>query len=136
LDALAWGKPRDRKLFEYWAHEASLLPFEFQPLLRWRMAQADRGEAGWTGMRIYATERRNEAMALLDRLRIDGPMAVSDFESHKGQTGWWGWSDTKRALEWLFWAGHISTASRRGNFERVYCSNGGTDFPSPDPWMT
>lgn len=120
MDALAWGKPRERKLFEYWAHEASLLPFEFHPLLRWRMAQADRGEAGWTGMRVYATERRNEAMALLDRIRIDGPMAVSDFESHKGQTGWWEWSDTKRALEWLFWAGHITTASRRGNFERVY----------------
>lgn len=120
LDALAWGKPRERKLFEYWAHEASLLPFEFQPLLRWRMAQADRGETGWTGVRVYATERRSEAMALLDRIRIDGPMAVSDFESHKGQTGWWEWSDTKRALEWLFWAGHITTASRRGNFERVY----------------
>ncbi|WP_311270392.1 DNA glycosylase AlkZ-like family protein [Sphingobium sp. WCS2017Hpa-17] len=120
LDALAWGKPRERKLFEYWAHEASLLPVEFQLLLRWRMAQADRGETGWTGMRVYATERRGEAMALLDRIRIDGPMAVSDFESHKGQTGWWEWSDTKRALEWLFWAGHITTASRRGNFERVY----------------
>ncbi len=120
LDALAWGKPRERGLFEYWAHEASLLPFKFHPLLRWRMEQADRGEAGWSGMRIYATERRSEAMVLLDRIRIDGPMAVSDFESHKGQSGWWEWSDTKRALEWLFWAGHITTASRRGNFERIY----------------
>lgn len=120
LDALAWGTPRERALFEYWAHEASLLPFDLHPLFRWRMAQADRGEAGWTGVRAFATERRGEAMALLDRIRIDGPMAVSDFESHKGQTGWWEWSDTKRALEWLFWAGHITTASRRGNFERVY----------------
>jgi uncharacterized protein len=120
LDRLAWGPKRQRKLFEYWAHEASLLPFELQPLLRWRMAQADRGEAGWSGMRIHATERRPEAMALLSRIRAEGPMATSDFESHKGQPGWWEWSETKRALEWLFWAGHITTASRRGAFERVY----------------
>lgn len=120
LDRLAWGGKRERQLFEYWAHEASLLPFDIQPLLRWRMTDADRGEAGWSGMRLFATERRAEAMALLERIRSDGPMATSDFESHKGQSGWWEWSDTKRALEWLFWAGHISTAMRRRSFERVY----------------
>jgi uncharacterized protein len=120
LDRLAWGPRRQRRLFEYWAHEASLLPFDVQPLLRWRMAQADRGDTGWSGMRVYATERRAEAMALLDRIRGDGPLATSDFEAHKGQSGWWEWSDTKRALEWLFWAGHITTATRRGSFERVY----------------
>jgi len=120
LDNLAWGSKRKRKIFEYWAHEASLLPLDLQPLLRWRMAEADRGAAGWTGMRVYAIERRAEAMALLDRIRIDGPLAASDFEAHKGQSGWWEWSDTKRGLEWLFWAGHITTATRRGSFERVY----------------
>ncbi len=71
-------------------------------------------------MREFAGPRRTEAMALIDRLRSDGPLAAADFESHKGQSGWWEWSDTKRALEWLFWAGHITTARRRGSFERVY----------------
>lgn len=120
LDRLAWGPRRQRRLFEYWAHEASLLPFDLHPLLRWRMAQADRGEAGWSGMRAFATERRAEAMALLDRIRAEGPLSAADFEAHKGQSGWWEWSDTKRTLEWLFWAGHITTATRRGSFERVY----------------
>ena len=120
LDRLAWGPKRERRLFEYWAHEASLLPYDLHPLLRWRMAQADRGETGYGRMRIYAGERRVEAMALLDRIRGEGPLAASDFESHKGRSGWWEWSDTKRALEWLFWAGHITTATRRGSFERVY----------------
>lgn len=120
LDTLAWGPKRKRRLFEYWAHEASLLPLDIQPLLRWRMKQADRGEAGWKGMRVYAAERRFEVMALLDRIRLEGPLAASDFEAHKGQPGWWEWSDTKRGLEWLFWAGHITTATRRGSFERVY----------------
>lgn len=120
LDRLAWGPRRERRLFEYWAHEASLLPFAFHPLLRWRMAAADRGAGGWGAMRRYATERRGEAMALLDQIRIDGPLAAADFDGHKGQSGWWEWSDNKRALEWLFWAGHITTGTRRGSFARVY----------------
>ena len=120
LDRVAWGPKRERRVFEYWAHEASLLPFDLHPLLRWRMAQADRGEAGWSRMRAYADERRSEAMGVLERIRVDGPLAASDFEEHKGQSGWWEWSDAKRTLEWLFWAGHITTATRRGSFERVY----------------
>ncbi|WP_068083025.1 winged helix-turn-helix domain-containing protein [Novosphingobium rosa] len=120
LDQLAWGPKRQRRLFEYWAHEASLLPFDMHPLLRWRMARADRGETGWSGMRAYAGERRAEAMAVLERIRGEGPMAASDFEAHKGQSGWWEWSAIKRTLEWLFWAGHITTTTRRRAFERVY----------------
>eukprot|EP01037_Dinobryon_pediforme_P018116 gene18116-18356_t len=120
LDRLAWGPRPLRKVFEYWAHEASLLPFDLHPLLRWRMVQADRGETGWGGLKVYATERRAEAMALLDRIRGEGPLAASEFPAHTRQSGWWEWSDTKRALEWLFWAGHITTATRRGSFERVY----------------
>src|ERR1700754_1662566 len=41
LDEVAWGKKRP--LFEYWAHEASLLPLSAQPLLRWRMQDAHDG---------------------------------------------------------------------------------------------
>ena len=118
LDKLAWSKPR--RLFEYWAHEASLLPFELHPLLRWRMARADRGETIWRGLRRWAGEQRGEAEALLARIEAEGPLAASDIAETRGEGGWWGWSDTKSALEWLFWAGHITTATRRGSFERVY----------------
>src|SRR6185436_15664263 len=38
----------------------------------------------------------------------------------RSRSGWWAWGDTKQTLEWLFWAGHITTATRRGSFERVY----------------
>jgi uncharacterized protein YcaQ len=116
----AWGARRDRLLFEYWAHEASLLPLELHPLLRWRMQQADNGEVGWGSMRIFARERRSEAQQVLDRIRAEGPLAASEFENGKGRGGWWEWGEAKSALEWLFWAGHVTTATRRNSFERVY----------------
>ena len=118
LDRSAWGRPR--RMFEYWAHEASLLPLETHPLLRWRMTRADRGEGMWERLRDFAGERRAEAEALLARIAAEGPLAASDVAEARAKSGWWEWSDAKHALEWLFWAGHLSTAKRRGSFERVY----------------
>ena len=83
-------------------------------------AAADRGEVGWNSMRAFAGERRAEAEKMLERIRRDGPLAASDFETGRSRSGWWEWGDSKRALEWLFWAGHVTTHSRRGSFERVY----------------
>jgi uncharacterized protein YcaQ len=120
LDQMAWGSKGKRRLFEYWGHEASLLPMDLFPLFRWRMAKANRGEIGWKSVRAFATERRGEAEAVLARIQSEGALAASDCEGSKGQSGWWEWSQTKLALEWLFWAGHVTTAYRRASFERVY----------------
>ena len=116
LDEAASG-PR-RRLFEYWAHEASFLPLETQPLLRWRMEAASRGHGTYGALARFAKERRPYVEDILSRIAASGPLAASDIEGQKGAGGWWGWSDAKRAFEWLFWAGHVTTASRRG-FERV-----------------
>jgi hypothetical protein len=121
LDRAAWGEAPC--LFEYWAHEASLLPLERQPLLRWRMARAEAGRGTWRRVAEFAGERRGEAEAMLARIAAGGPLAASDVEAEKGAKrvgGWWGWSDAKNALEWLFWAGRVTTLTRRGSFERVY----------------
>lgn len=117
LEGLAWARPR--RLFEYWAHEASLLPLKLHPLLRWKMARAERGEAGWKSLRAFRAERKAEADAVLARIAAEGPLAASDFEA-RGAGGWWGWSSAKAALEWLFLTGRITTATRRNSFERVY----------------
>src|SRR5258705_5137651 len=119
LDRAAWGPARKRTMFEYWAHEASLLPLDLHPLLRWRMTAAERGEIGWRGLRAYAGERRNEADAVIERIRAEGPLATSDFGNGKGKGGWWGWGETKAAPEWLFWAGLITTTTRGTAFEPV-----------------
>jgi uncharacterized protein YcaQ len=120
LDRAAWGARRERTLFEYWGHEASLLPLALHPLLRWRMARASRGEDMYGGLARFGLENRTLVRRALDEVRARGPIAAGDLESAtKRKGGWWGWDESKRALEFLFWAGEITTATRRG-FERVY----------------
>jgi uncharacterized protein YcaQ len=119
LEEIAWA--RKRPLFEYWAHEASLLPLESQPLFRWRMADAHDGVGVWKGVARFLRERRDFVDRVLDEIAARGPLAASELEmGHKGEGGWWGWSEAKRAVECLFWTGELTTATRRGTFERVY----------------
>lgn len=118
LDALLAKKPR--RYFEYWGHEASLLPVDCHPLLRWRMADAYQGKGVWRQLEAYAGEKRAEANDLLKRIKAEGPLAASDLAGSKASRGMWVWSEAKHALEWLFWAGLIAATHRRGNFERVY----------------
>ncbi|MGL4441955.1 MAG: winged helix-turn-helix domain-containing protein [Bosea sp. (in: a-proteobacteria)] len=124
LEALAYDG-RKRKLFEYWGHEASYLPVEMQPLFRWRMARAAAGTGTYTGLARFGREKADFIETVRREVAAHGPMAASELSvQRKGQSGkgsgWWGWSDGKMALEWLFWAGEITTATRRGAFERVY----------------
>ena len=117
LEQEAWG--RKRSLFEYWGHEASLMPLALQPLFRWRMARAEAGEQ-WSGLSRFGRERRDYIDNILAEIDQRGPVTGGDFATGpRGQPGWWSWSDGKRALEWLFWAGYLTTSTRRG-FERVY----------------
>jgi len=118
IDDNARGKKR--VMFEYWAHEASLLPVELQPLMRWRMQRAERGERVYSGLARFAAERAGFVEQVFAEIGSRGALAASDFEGGKGQGSWWGWSEAKHALEWLFWTGQITTAERRASFERVY----------------
>ncbi|WP_449410664.1 winged helix-turn-helix domain-containing protein [Methylobacterium komagatae] len=118
LDAMALAS--SNAFFEYWGHEASLMPIELQPLLRWRMARAQRGEGIWRQLQPFAGDRRCEADALLARISREGALAASDVAGSKAEKGMWVWSSAKHALEWLFWAGLVASTHRRGTFERVY----------------
>jgi len=119
LDSAAW-EPRRRSLFEYWAHEASLLPMSLQPYMRWRMARAERLDGIYSGIARIVREKPDFVENIYREVEQRGPVAASDLDrsTHKGSS-WWGWTETKIALEYLFWAGRITTATRRG-FERFY----------------
>ena len=118
LEDAAYG--RRRHLFEYWGHEASLIPLDLQPSLRWRMERAARGEGIYGGLARFGRERADFIETVYEEFVQRGAMGAGELtECGKGEGGWWGWSDGKRAAEFLFWAGRITTATRRG-FERVY----------------
>ncbi|MET0482472.1 MAG: crosslink repair DNA glycosylase YcaQ family protein, partial [Aestuariivirgaceae bacterium] len=119
LDAHAFGTRR-RRLFEYWAHEASLLPLSFWPLLRWRMRRAADRRDIYKGLARFAEERRDYIQAILGEVRSRGPVTARELSEAGARTGpWWGWHDGKTALEYLFWSGAVTAAGRRG-FERLY----------------
>jgi hypothetical protein len=96
---------------------ASLLPVAMQPLFRWRMER----EEHWASVRRLARERPGFVAALLDQVRSRGPVTAAELTEDKPRRNgpWWDWTDEKRAVEWLFMTGRLTTATRRG-FERVY----------------
>jgi uncharacterized protein len=128
LDRLAWhedgkgkaGRARRRDLFEYWGHEASLLPVELQPLLRWRMARVD--ALAWKGVARIAAEKPELLEFVLEMVRERGPIRASELaaKGRRREPGeMWSWSEEKTALEYLFFSGRVC-AARRVNFERLY----------------
>jgi len=142
LDRMSTAAPR--RLFEYWAHAACLLPVATQPLLRWRMDRA-RDEA-WGGMRQVESEHPGVLARVLDTVEQMGPATAGEIEevsaggraARSGENWGWNWSATKRGLEMLFWAGEVTSAGRRG-FERLYdlparaLPRSVLDTPTPDP---
>lgn len=123
LDAIWLGKKRST--FEYWGHEASILPYDAHALFRWRMEGAVKGEdvrgyAATEAWRRYAKENRAYLDAVRSELRDRGPLSASELSEPGERRGpWWGWSDGKRAMEYLFRTGEVTTAARRG-FTRIY----------------
>jgi hypothetical protein len=119
LDRMAY---RDHELFEYWGHEASLLPIDLHPLLRWRMKRAEDGLGTWQGVARIARERPEYVEEIYAEVRDRGPISAGELATDEIRTKeeWgWNWSDSKTALEYLFWTGRIAAANRR-NFERHY----------------
>jgi uncharacterized protein YcaQ len=114
------GRPSSRELFEYWGHEASLLPVGLHPLLRWRMERARNLEEGWGGMLRAMRERPEFVAEVLRMVRERGPVGAGEIrEGERNKGTWWSWDETKIALEFLFWSGQVATAGRR-SFERLY----------------
>ncbi|MDQ5840703.1 MAG: winged helix DNA-binding domain-containing protein [Chloroflexota bacterium] len=116
-----------RRLVEYWAHEASLIPPQTWALLNFRMERAL--SDSWGGMQRVARDHPELVQAVFAEVTSRGPLTSRQLESAlehdlpRDKTEWgWNWSLVKAAVEHLFWAGQISSAGRSSQFERRYAS--------------
>jgi uncharacterized protein YcaQ len=116
-----WGSG---EVFEYWGHEASLLPVAAHPLLRWRM----REDHAWGGMVRVAAKRPDLVRQVLEAVGARGPVTLGELE-HLGDAikrgkatpgNMWNWSDAKKAVELLFWNGEVSAVRNPASFGRHY----------------
>jgi Uncharacterized protein conserved in bacteria len=115
LDRLAFGG--DSGFTEYWPHCAGIIPLENRPLFAFRMREFEQSiakEDSW----YYS--HPEVIRWVKDQLRARGPLTAGDLEEKPRTRGpWWDWSDSKRALESLFYIGE-AVVTRRENFRRVY----------------
>jgi uncharacterized protein len=116
LERLAYG---ERRLFEYWAHEASLVLAEDLPLHRWEMRTWPRGDGAWV-KRIVAWADSQAAFRaqVLARLEQEGPLRTSEIEDTAtepwGSGGWSNERNVARMLEVLWVRGQVGVSRREG----------------------
>jgi uncharacterized protein len=114
LDQWLWGSG---EMFEYWGHEASVIPVEHHRLFRWRMARALK----WNRFAELEEKHPDYVEDVYRQVAERGPLRTRDLEApgERDSTQMWGWSDGKVALEALFLKGMV-TATDRSNFIRMY----------------
>ena len=101
------------RIFEFWAHEACLLPIESWPLFQ---QARENGGRGWYGR--VAKTHPHLADEIVAEIRERGPLASRHFEGAAGG-GMWNWKPAKAMLERLWNHGDLVIAGRDG-FQRVY----------------
>jgi uncharacterized protein len=106
---------RAGKIFEYWAHEACLLPVEDYPMHCWRMARFAESHP-WRG-NVFEREPELTEQVLAE-IGGRGPLGSRHFEGN-GSGGMWNWKPAKIVLEALHSAGRLAIAGRDG-FQRLY----------------
>jgi uncharacterized protein YcaQ len=110
----------DRRLVEYWAHEASLIPVELHPLFRWRMGEVQR--EAWESIGRISVDQPDLVAETLALVTEQGPIRARDTGAIRPPPRpghMWNWHEGKVALEYLFFTGEVAAAGRV-NFERFY----------------
>jgi uncharacterized protein YcaQ len=115
---LARGLERDRRLFEHWTHDASIIPLKWYP--HWR-PRFERYRSSTWHRRQLGTEADRIIASVHERIAREGPLSSRDFEhaGEKRQNSWWGWKPPKIALDYLWRTGALHVVARK-NFHKVY----------------
>ena len=119
-DNLARLHDRDRKLFEHWTHDASIIPAAYFPHWRLRFARDEaRLRERWAKWHGDGFDTQFEAV--LEEVARRGPVSTADVgeAEERRSGGWWEWNPSKIALEYLWRVGKLSVV-RRDAFRKVY----------------
>jgi uncharacterized protein len=119
LDSLLFGE--QRRLFEGWQHAACIIPFTEYRYQLPHQRNLREHPTSWYNRWLNETVQKDFVPQVLERIRREGALKVSDFErdeTHKGGT-WWNWRPAKVALEFLYAFGDLAIADRV-NFQRCY----------------
>jgi uncharacterized protein YcaQ len=103
------------RVFEYWAHEACLLPVELWPHFRRTMD----GDGHWGSHDRAFREHADLVEPVLERIRDEGPLMSRDFGGVRAGTDMWSRTPAKAVLEALWDRGVLVIPGRNG-FQRRY----------------
>jgi uncharacterized protein len=103
------------RIFEFWAHEACLLPIEDYPLYEWRR-EHHRNNHPWRG--DIVSRFPDVVEHVVAEITERGALASRDFAG-EGGGGMWNWKPAKQVLEALYSSGELAIAGRDG-FQRLY----------------
>jgi uncharacterized protein YcaQ len=116
LDTLLW---EERRLFEAWAHAASIVLTEHFTIHRWIMRGYAAGNWSYSG-RALAWMKSNDPLrrSILRQIRKDGPLPSRAFED-PSSVGWrtTGWNNGRNVGMMLFFlsrSGQLMVAGRQG----------------------
>jgi uncharacterized protein YcaQ len=100
--------------FEAWSHEASLLPVEMEPWLRWSKQRAREGET-WKHLYTLAQKDPGYIESVLGEVKSRGPLVAGDLSDPRPRSGnWWGSrSGGAVALDWLYRIGALGVRRSR-----------------------
>ena len=109
------------KIFEYWGHEAAILPVEIQPLFRWKMNAARTGKIKHWGLTSFYADNKVFVKRILKHVEANGPVTARELSTRTTKkSSWWDWDEAKTALEYLFLTGQLMSCGRGSDFARIY----------------
>jgi uncharacterized protein YcaQ len=119
LEQVLW---RDRSLFEYWAHCASMVLTEDFPIHAHYMHQhrTFSGSSVWYArMRSWIEENKRLRDRILREIKKRGPLSSTDIEDESESawrsSGWTNGRTVSRMLDFLWFGGQLMVSGRKGN---------------------
>ena len=107
-----------RQVFEHFTHDASVIPMAFYPMWQRQFRRLEAKVRKWEWHRgMLDEDGRN---TIKERIRNEGPLCTKAFDTKiKGEKKMWDRPPHKLALDYMWYAGELST-SHRENFTKFY----------------